>query len=443
MKWIKFLKDYDTHKAGEIVSLPESEVKVLVKAGFVEETTEPAQVTTAANDAAEELKTFVTDQIKAGFNDIKTSLKSSATATTKRPAIATHDNAEDDPTFGFKSLGEQIRSIKGWFTQDEVARKDERMKRIIAKAPSTYGSEASGADGGFLLAPQFANVILQHSFDDEALFTRTDTYTTASNSLTVPKDETTPWGTAGVQVYWQNEAAQATQSKPKLGQDNLILHKLTALVPVTDEQLQDSFTGLGDYISRQAGDRIRWKVDDAIINGTGAGQPMGIINSGALVSQAAESGQTATTINIANIANMISRIPQASIKTCVWLVHPKAFPQIVTLTNGNNSLYIPPGGVGNVSPTMGSLFGIPMVISQHCQTLGTAGDIYLLDLSKYLTLTKGDGIQSAMSIHLFFDYNVSTFRFNFRVAGQPWLSAPVTSANGSYTMSPFVNLAAR
>jgi len=64
-------------------------------------------------------------------------------------------------------------------------------------------------------------------------------------------------------------------------------------------------------------------------------------------------------------------------------------------------------------------------------------------LSQYITLTKGDGIQSAMSIHLFFDYNVSTFRFNFRIAGQPWPQAPITSLYGSYQMSPFINLASR
>src|SRR5581483_11684636 len=98
------------------------------------------------------------------------------------------------------------------------------------------------------------------------------------------KDETTPWGSNGVQVYWTAEAGQATQSKPKLGQDNLQLAKLTALVPVTDEQLADSFVGLGQYVTRQAAERINWKVDEAIVNGTGAGQPLGFFTSGAIYS---------------------------------------------------------------------------------------------------------------------------------------------------------------
>lgn len=444
MKWIKFLKDYDNHKAGEIVSLDASEVKVLVKAGVAEETQEPTEVGSKVSQVADGLKTLITEEIGKGFDEIKAGLKAGSG---NRPHITGQkDNEDDDPTFGFKSMNDQVRAIKGWYMAEDGARNDTRMKRLFGhatKAPSTYSSEGTGSDGGFMLAPNFSNELLKFTFDDDSLFTRTRSYTTGSNSLTVPKDETTPWGTTGVRVYWNSEAGQATQSKLALGQDNLILNKLSALVPVTDEQLQDSFTGLGDYVTQLAGERIRWAVDDAIVAGTGVGKPLGFANSGAIYSQAAESAQTAATINITNIAKMISRVPGTSIKNLVWLIHPSAFPQLVILTNGNTSLYVAPGGVANANPNYGSLFGIPVIISQHCQAIGTLGDIYLVDLSQYITLTKGDGIQSAMSIHLFFDYNVSTFRFNFRIAGQPWASAPITSANGSYSMSSFVSLAAR
>lgn len=140
---------------------------------------------------------------------------------------------------------------------------------------------------------------------------------------------------------------------------------------------------------------------------------------------------------------MISRIPAESLKSLVWLIHPSAYPQLVILTNGNQSLYVAPGEVDQKAGIMGRLMGIPLVISQHCQSIGTAGDIFLLDLSKYLVLTKGSGIESAFSMHLYFDVDASVFRFVFRVAGQPWLSAPITSANGAYQLSPFVNLAGR
>lgn len=47
-----------------------------------------------------------------------------------------------------------------------------------------------------------------------------------------------------------------------------------------------------------------FKVDDAIINGTGAGMPVGILNSKALVTVPKEPGQAAGTITVQNIVNM-------------------------------------------------------------------------------------------------------------------------------------------
>lgn len=347
----------------------------------------------------------------------------------------------DDPKRGFKHVGEFAHSVQKHFSQK--GQKDERLTLIHKASLSTFGSELSGADGGFLIPPDFNETLLKHTFDDNALLQRTNAFTTASNNLTIPKDETTPWGSAGVQAFWTGESTAATQTKPVLGEDQVILHKLTVLVPVTDEMASDTFIGLGTYIDQMASERIRFKTNEAIVNGTGSGQPLGFALSPALVVQAKSSGQAASTINLTNIATMLSRIPSESMSNMLWLIHPSAFPQLVLLTNGNQSLWIPAGGVQGVGYN-GTLFGIPTVISQHCKGLTAQGDIYLVDLSRYITLTKGTGIESAMSIHLFFDQGVSAFRFSFRVAGQPWLDKPIKSqyqvGGSDFNMSPFVTL---
>ena len=60
--------------------------------------------------------------------------------------------------------------------------------------------------------------------------------TTSSNTITFPKDETTPWASSGgLQAYWDGENDQLTQSKVALKEHTLRLNKLTALVPVTEE----------------------------------------------------------------------------------------------------------------------------------------------------------------------------------------------------------------
>lgn len=440
MKWLKFLKDVKDHKIGEMISMPEAAAKTLVDAGIAEYTEEPKDVKDAAAavkiDVEAYVKQIVTEVVEA---TVKASMPKPDPS--KKPAdIKTHDNEDDDPKMGFKSVTEQALAVKSWCMN---TKQDERLKRFMAKAPTTYASEGIGPDGGFLLAPEFARELLRYTFPDNGLFNRCRSFTTSSNQLTIPRDETVPWSSTGVRAFWTSEAAQMTATKPVYAQDNLVLHKLTAMVPVTDEMNSDAFLGLGQYLNTVAGERIRYKVDEAVVNGTGAGQPLGFMNSGAIIEEAKETSQTADTIVIENIAKMFSRVPLENFSSLVWLVHPSAFPQLITLKVGDTPIFVAPSSGARDSIPTPSLFGVPVLVSQQCQGVGDAGDIMLVDCSKYIVVTKGSGIEVAMSIHLYFDYNLQTWRFNFRAAGQPWMRAPVTSAYGSYTMSGFVKLAAR
>ena len=114
-------------------------------------------------------------------------------------------------------------------------------------------------------------------------------------------------GGNGVQVYWQNEAAAASGSKPYLGTNTLVLHKMISLVPVTNELIQDGFA-IGSYLSQVAPERIAYKANEAILYGDGVGKPFGALTSPAAVVQAKDAGQSTATISVANIANMVSRL---------------------------------------------------------------------------------------------------------------------------------------
>jgi HK97 family phage major capsid protein len=91
----------------------------------------------------------------------------------------------------------------------------------------------------------------------------------------------------------------------------------------------------------------------------------------------------------------------------------------------------------------GSLLGRPIVISQHAKSFSSQGDVILVDLQYYQAITKSEGVQTATSMHLYFDADAMAFRTTFRMDGQPKLGAPINPANGSTTLSPFVQLQAR
>ena len=317
---------------------------------------------------------------------------------------------------------------------------DERLQ-IGAAAPTTYGNEGSGADGGFAIPPAFGTEIWRHSLEEDSLLPFTDNTEVTGNGMVFPKDETTPWGTDGIRSYWQNEAAAGQQSKIKLNTATMRLHKLLTLVPITDELLSDS-VAIGSYLAKKLPVSIRWKTNEAILFGTGNGQPQGALASNAAVVVAKEAGQAANTLLSQNISNMVARLPPGSLRNALWIMNNDVLPALDNLTLGNYPIYMPVSQGAQATP-YGMLKGRPVDISQHAKSFSSAGDINLLDLSYYRTITKAEGITTAMSLHLYFDADAAAFRATFRIDGQPAIFNPINPANGSKTLSPFVQLGAR
>jgi len=198
-------------------------------------------------------------------------------------------------------------------------------------------------------------------------------------------------------------------------------------------------------IQQAFAEEFAWLLDDAILNGTGAGQPLGIMQSPALVSVAIETGQATDTVVWQNVSKMWSRLWSRSKSNAVWLINQDIEPQLYSMSlavgTGGVPVYMPAGGASGAP--YGTLFGRPVLEVEQTATLGGVGDIVLADLSQYLMIEKG-GVESASSIHVKFETDQTTFRFVMRVDGQPAWNAALTPATGSgNTLSPFVTLATR
>ena len=341
-----------------------------------------------------------------------------------------------DPQRGFDNFGQFAQSIVRASNTQGARVVDERL--TIGAAPTSYGNEAVGEEGGYLVPTDFANTIREYSLGDDALLPLTQSDTVSGNGIKIPVDETTPWGTDGIRAYWEGEAAQATQTKPAIEQRELRLKKLFGVVPVTDELLEDA-AFISSYLPRKLGVSIQYKTNDAIINGAGTGVPQGFINSGAIVEQAKVGSQAADTIVAGNIGSMYARNINPTRAT--WLINPDSFNQLALMTIGDQPVWLPPTGL--VTAPNGLLMGRPVLFNEGCQTLGDAGDIYFVDFTSYQTITKGRGIDFATSMHLWFDYDVMAFRATFRMDGQSVVRAAITPPNSTVTRSPFIRLAAR
>jgi HK97 family phage major capsid protein len=406
-------------------------------------------ITNVADAAGRDLD----DVEAANFANLKAQLESTNAAMTREtdliaeearmgiaqalPAAVT-DNREADAQRGFKSFGEFAQAVRSAAIAGN--RPDDRLL-IGAAAPSPYGGESVGTDGGFAVPPQFSQEIWHHSLGEDSLLPFTDNTEVTGNSMVFPKDETTPWGSDGVRAYWQAEAGVVNATKPKLSTTTLRLQKLMALIPLTDELLADT-NALQSYLPSKVGDSIRWKTNEAILWGAGNGLPQGVYQGNASVIVAKESGQATLTLQAMNLAKMIARLPAGSFANAVWIVNNDVLPALWTLTMGNIPGYVPFNQGLQDSP-YGSLFGRPIIVSQHAKSFSSQGDILLCDLSYYRTITKAEGIQTATSMHLYFDADATAFRTTFRIDGQPKIINPIAPANGSNNLSPFLQLGAR
>lgn len=315
--------------------------------------------------------------------------------------------------------------------------------RLTTRAASGL-NETTPSDGGFLVQQDFVTELLKRTYETGILASKVKKIPISTNANgmkinAIDEDSRangSRWG--GVQTYWEGEADEITTSKPKFRQMELSLKKLTGLCYATDELLQDA-AALEAVIRQAFAEEFGFKIDDAILSGSGEGEPLGILNSGAIVTVAKEASQT-DIITVENLIKMWNRFWSRSRANGVWYINQELEPYLYTLKIGDKPVYIPAGGLSE--KPYGTLFGRPVVPIEQCSAAGEVGDIILADIGQYLLIDKG-GVKSASSIHVRFLYDENVFRFIYRVDGKPIWTKPLTPYKGSATVSPFVTLAKR
>ena len=349
-------------------------------------------------------------------------------------------------------IGRQLVDVARAANPDVSANsRAEAIGRLMkVRAAATGAGESIPSEGGFLVEKD-TSVALSQAVIETGLLSRRCFRVPIGAGFNGLKanlmDETSRANGSrygGIQVFHAAEAATVTATKPKFRKFEMELHKLFGLMYATDELLQDA-AALTGLVNRWFPGEFGFKLDDVIVNGTCAGQGLGILNAGCLVSVAKETGQAAATVMFENITKMDARLLDSSENSAIWLINRDIKPALATMT-----LAVGTGGVPVFLPAnaaagrpFNALYGREMQSIEQCATLGTVGDIILADLNEMVFIDKG-GIQAATSIHVQFIYDEMTFRWTYRYDCQPLRSSVLTPYKGtSNTRSPFIALATR
>lgn len=348
----------------------------------------------------------------------------------------------------FANLGEQLRCIYRAAT-DPTRHIDKRLLRLNEQKRAILGvNEQVGSEGGFALQDQFAGAIFETAVSTGDVTSRVDNYPIGAGSNAarwVEIEETSVASTifGGVQVYWAAEGAAVSATKPTMKERRLELEKLFGLAYATGEMLEDT-AFVSSLFTKAFSTAIQRKLDIDIINGTGVGCPLGILNADCAIEVAKEVGQGADTVMYPNIVKMWHRLHPSMRSMAVWLVHPDTEEQMEFMSfpvgTGGVPVYLPAGGVSESG--YATLKGRPVVATDACAALGDPGDIILANLSEYMLISKGN-MREDTSIHVAFTTDQQAFRFIYRVNGKPKPASALTIRNSSNTRSAFVTLAER
>ena len=115
----------------------------------------------------------------------------------------------------------------------------------------------------------------------------------------------------------------------------------------------------------------------------------------------------------------------------------------LSIGTGGISVFMPANGVAGLP--YATLFGLPLVFSKHASTIGSVGDLSLVDWSQYLLGQKSNAKSTtfATSVHLKFDVDQLAMKITARLDGQPWWKEALTPPQSADTLSPIVTIAVR
>jgi len=323
-----------------------------------------------------------------------------------------------------------------WHQRQRDASAQAKLHRVRNAFSSTVPSE-----GGFLIPEQLRSELLRVSLETAIVRPRARVIPMETLRVPFPAIDSTSNVSSvygGIVGYWTEEGAALTASQASFGRIVLDAKKLTAYTEVPNELISDSITSFQAFIDEIFPEALGFYEDDAFINGSGVGMPLGFRNGSAVITV---TENTANLIKFEDVVAMYSRMLPQSLNRAVWLASIDTFPQLAAMVvpggAAPNAVWLSNGQVIDGPPM--TIFGRPVLFTEKVPKLGTTGALSFVDFGFYLI---GDRqVMSAMSSpHFKFQNDQTAYRIIERVDGRPWLNSAVTPKNSGATLSPFVTL---
>jgi len=217
----------------------------------------------------------------------------------------------------------------------------------------TVGTDAAG---GFLVPTEFERRVVDMLMEENVMRSLATVITSSS-------DRQIPVVASHGQAYWTAEEGNYTESDDAFGQKLLSAHKLTVLMKISEELLQDSAFDLEAYTAREFARRAGVKEEDALVAGDGVGKPRGVI----LDAQIGVTAASATAIAADELIDLFHSLKRPYRARASWLMNDSTVKAIRKLKDTDGQ-YIWQPGLQSGEPDR--LLGRPVAVSAAMPLIG-------------------------------------------------------------------------
>jgi HK97 family phage major capsid protein len=345
-----------------------------------------------------------------------------------------------------RSWGAFMRAVTD--PMDPAAR--EFIARVEAARVRNAGfSERVPAEGGFLIPEYLRSQVLAYMttaiIRPKAMVLPMASLKLGIPNLDNPSQASGTQALGGLTFAWTEEGAAITPSAPEFGRTTLEARKAAALLQdVPSELVEDAAGAFGDFLARVISLGYAWFEDDGFINGTGTGEPQGLLNAPCAI-QVDRAGSDA--VAAADIVSMYKSLHSESKRgdTACWLVSDEAFSAILDITAQVGTA--PASAIAGTSMWLNwsesgkcwMLLGQPLYPTDHLPEVGTTGDVVLADLAHYVIGDRMEMTVERSQQGAGFGSDTSSFRVRARLDGRYWIQSSTTTEAGQ-VVSPVVIL---
>ncbi len=240
----------------------------------------------------------------------------------------------------------------------------------------------AAASGGAAIPTTTLNRIEEMLRQTSALYNLVDVLN-IPGYLAIPVEDTVN------DASWVAEGENSTDSNDKLKSVNFAAYKLIRTISITAEVSKMTVSAFENWIVKKITDRMAMAIENAILNGTGNGQPKGILTENITKLESNEKDK----FGYEDICKLMANLKAGYKKGSAFVVNTQTlWNDIATIKIGDNLVFIP-DATGEYS---GRIFGKPVIEDEFIgegKILYGLFDKYTINWNENINVTSDDSAE--------------------------------------------------